>query len=81
MMDCTMIRETRLRLGLTVGQAGRLFDIGPRNWTRIESGQMEARGPLTRLLLLADRSPEVVLPLLQELASEDRCMGQGAPES
>ena len=79
-MDCAVIRETRLRLGLTVGQAGRLFDIDPRNWSRIESGQMEARGPLTRLLRAADTYPDLILPLLQRMADKSRDDQEDVPE-
>ncbi len=61
------IRETRQRLGLSQGQAARLFGVDGRSWRRFEHGDIEPREPILRLLMMADTVPGV-LRALQRLA-------------
>lgn len=72
------IASTRLSLGLTRGQAGRLFGVGPRNWRRIEQGRIEMRGPLRRLLAVARALPDTVLPVLRAMEPDATTEGDEA---
>ena len=45
-------RTTRQHLGLTAGQAARLFGVDGRAWRRMETEGAEPRGPLARLLAI-----------------------------
>ena len=63
-------RTTRQHLGLTAGQAARLFGVDGRAWRRMETEGAEPRGPLARLLALVLRLPGA-LGVLRDIADED----------
>lgn len=71
------IRAVRQQLGLTQGQAGRLFGVDPRAWRRIEAGTLCARGPLLRLLCLAAALPGTLATLYEIAETKDHspCTG------
>ena len=64
------IRAIRERLGLSKGQAARLFGITQQGWVYLENGRNTARGPLARLLRLAAADPAVV-EALRGMEGED----------
>lgn len=68
-MDSRELRAERERLGLTMGQAARIFGTDPRAWRSMESGTKPVRETLRRLVLAAT-SLSAVLGFLRNLEPE-----------
>jgi HTH-type transcriptional regulator / antitoxin MqsA len=64
------IASFRQRLGITQGEAGRLFGGGKIAFCRYESGTVSPSQALVRLLLLADKIPGVV-DVLRMIANDE----------
>jgi DNA-binding transcriptional regulator YiaG len=61
----TEIRAHREGLGLTRGQAGRLFGVPPRTWRRWEIGEKPILKPAALLLRVAFDVPAAFRTLLE----------------
>lgn len=58
-MSPSTIRTTRLRLGLTQGQAARLVGVEARTWRHWEAGERVMPEPVRRILGMVEDVPEV----------------------
>lgn len=63
-MSPAEIREKRKSLGVTQGQAGRLFHVGDRTWRRWEGGTLPMDGTAERLLVVVTTVPAAWKALL-----------------
>lgn len=66
------IRKLRQSLGLTQGQAGRLFHVGDRTWRRWEGGTLPMNGTAERLLAVVTAVPAAWQALLDFAQRESR---------
>lgn len=66
------IREKRKSLGISEGQAGRLFHVDGRKWRRWEGGTLPMNGTAERLLAVVTTVPAAWQALLDFVEQEAR---------